>query len=84
MGSHGQDGMNNGGQQHGQVASHGFIMPNYSAYTGTPSYIANTKLRSHVPNFLAESELKLELLKRQHISLAQVNIFKSSTTKSKK
>ncbi len=66
------DGMNNGSVTQGPGTQ--YIMPNYSAYTGTLSYIANTKLRSHVPNFLAESDLKLELLKRQHISLAQVKI----------
>ena len=48
------------------------MVPNYSVYTGSPSYVANMKVRSNVPSFLAENELKLDILKRQHISHAQV------------
>ena len=50
------------------------MVPNYSMYAGTPTYVANMKVRSNVPSFLAENELKLEILKRQHISHAQVSL----------
>ena len=51
------------------------ILPNYSMFTGTPTHVANMKLRSNVPSFIAENELKMEVLKRQHICQAQVRIF---------
>lgn len=65
----GGEGMNNGAA----AAASQVLLPNYSVYTGTPSYVANLKLRTHVPNFMAENELKMELLRRQHISLAQID-----------
>lgn len=49
------------------------LLPNYSAYTGTPSNVANLKVKSNVPAFLQENELKFEVLKKQHICQAQVN-----------
>ena len=52
------------------------MVPSYSMYAGTPTHVANMKVRSNVPSFLAENELKLEILKRQHISQAQVSCFK--------
>ena len=60
----------NVGPQPGQI-----MVPSYSMYAGTPSYVVNMKLRSNVPSFLAENELKLEILKRQHIIGAQVRIY---------
>ena len=70
MGGAGEAGMMNNGMavpQHSQV-----ILPNYSMYAGTPTHVANMKLRSNVPSFIAENELKMEVLKRQHICQAQV------------
>lgn len=48
------------------------LVPSYSMYSGTPTYVANLKVRSNAPSFMAENELKLDILKRQHISQAQV------------
>lgn len=56
-----------GGQPGGSV-----LLPEYQSYAGTPSYIAGMKLRSNVPGFLAENDLKMEILKRQMICQAQV------------
>jgi len=71
MGGAGEAGMMNNGMavpQHSQV-----ILPNYSMYAGTPTHVANMKLRSNVPSFIAENELKMEVLKRQHICQAQID-----------
>lgn len=57
----------------GMTVPQGQVMiPNYSVFSGTPSHIVNMKARSSVPSFLAENELKSDILKRQQISHAQV------------
>ena len=74
-------GPNNGmGTHGGQMGPQQQVMvPSFSMYAGTPTHVANMKVRNNVPSFLAENELKLEILKRQHISQAQVsNFFVSS------
>ena len=68
MGGHANNGM--GTPQMGPQQQ--VMVPSYSMYAGTPTHVANMKVRSNVPSFLAENELKLEILKRQHISQAQV------------
>ena len=71
MGAAGEAGMMNNSMA---VPTHNpVILPNYSMYTGTPNHVANMKLRSNVPSFIAENELKMEVLKRQHICQAQVS-----------
>ena len=50
------------------------MIPSYSVYSGTPSHIVNMKTRSSIPNFLAENELRMDILKRQQICHAQVSI----------
>ncbi len=62
------NGMVGGHQPHQQV-----LLPSFSMYTGTPSAVVNMKVRSSIPSFLAENELKLEILKRQHICQAQLD-----------
>ena len=47
-------------------------MPDYSVYAGTPSHVAAQRVRANAPGFVAENELKMDILKRQHICLAQV------------
>ena len=64
--------VNNGMHAPGVGPQPQVMVPNYSMFTGTPSYVASMKVRSTVPSFLAENELKLEILKRQHICQAQV------------
>jgi len=72
-GSEGYMGPNNG-MGPGQMGPQQQVMvPSYSMYAGTPTHVANMKVRSNVPSFLAENELKLEILKRQHISQAQID-----------
>jgi hypothetical protein len=48
------------------------LLPDYSVYSGTPSHVANMRVRANVPGFIAENELKVDILKRQHICLSQV------------
>ena len=48
------------------------LLPDYSVYAGTPSHVAAQRVRANAPGFVAESELKMDILKRQHICLAQV------------
>lgn len=49
------------------------LLPDYSAYAGTPSYVANMRVRANVPGFLADSEIRIDILKRQQICWAQVS-----------
>jgi len=49
------------------------VSPNFSVFTGTPSYIANMNVRSNAPLNLVENETKIEILKRQQICLSQVD-----------
>ena len=48
------------------------LLPDYSVYAGTPSHVAAQRVRANAPGFVAENELKMDILKRQHICLAQV------------
>ncbi len=48
------------------------MLPDYQSYSGTPSYISSMKLRSNVPSFISENDLRMEILKRQMICVAQV------------
>ena len=58
----------------GMAVPQGQVMiPNYSVFSGTPSHIVNMKARTSIPNYLAENELKADILKRQQISHAQVS-----------
>jgi len=49
------------------------LSPNFTLFTGTPTYVANMRVRSNAPANLAENETKIEVLKRQQICLSQVN-----------
>ena len=48
------------------------MSPNFTLFTGTPTYVANMRVRSNAPANLAENETKLDILKRQQICLSQV------------
>ena len=48
------------------------LSPNFTLFTGTPTYVANMRVRSNAPANLAENETKIEVLKRQQICLSQV------------
>ena len=49
------------------------LSPNFTVFTGTPTFVANMRARSNAPANLAENETKLEILKRQQICLSQVS-----------
>ena len=65
-------GMANGGLN-GANVNPTVLSPNFTLFTGTPTYVANMRVRSNAPSNLAENEVKLEILKRQQICLAQSN-----------
>ena len=50
------------------------LLPDYSVYAGTPSHVAAQRVRANAPGFVAESEIKMDILKKQHICLAQVRM----------
>ena len=69
----------------GMAVPQGQVMiPNYSVFSGTPSHIVNMKSRTSIPNYLAENELKADILKRQQISHAQVSFSWSQFFRGKK
>jgi len=49
------------------------LSPNFTLFTGTPTFVANMRARSNAPANVAENETKVEILKRQQICLTQVN-----------
>ena len=49
------------------------LSPNFTLFTGTPSYVASMRVRSNAPANVAENETKIEILKRQQMCLSQVN-----------
>ena len=51
---------------------------NYTMFQGTPNFVAELRLHSDLPATAAESELKPEILKKQSISLTQVNFTQSN------
>ena len=65
-------GMGSGVMNGGNVNS-SILSPNFTLFTGTPTYVANMRVRSNAPASVADNETKLELLKRQQICLSQVN-----------
>ena len=54
------------------VSSGSVMIPNFSAYAGTLNNVASLKMRSNVADFLADNELKMDILKKQHICHSQV------------
>ena len=60
----------------GNTVSSTVMSPNFTLFTGTPTYVANMRVRSNAPANLADNETKLEILKRQQICLSQVHTHK--------
>ena len=48
------------------------VVPSFSVFTGSPSHVAASKARKNTPSFVAQSETKMEILKRQYICMSQV------------
>lgn len=51
----------------GQVVGNSLLVPNWSAYAGTPSHVVAMKVRNAAPTAIQESDSKLEMLTRQMI-----------------
>jgi len=51
----------------GQMVGNSLLVPNWSAYAGTPSHVVAMKVRNAAPTAIQESESKLDLLTRQMI-----------------
>jgi len=51
----------------GQVVGNSLLVPNWSAYAGTPSQVVAMKVRNAAPTAIQESESKMDLLTRQMI-----------------
>lgn len=51
----------------GAVPGGSVLLPQWSAYSGTPANIVSMKVRNSAPNFVQENDLKMELLTRQMI-----------------
>eukprot|EP00092_Neocalanus_flemingeri_P018699 GFUD01020252.1.p1 GENE.GFUD01020252.1~~GFUD01020252.1.p1 ORF type:complete len:676 (-),score=192.43 GFUD01020252.1:658-2685(-) len=51
----------------GVISGGSILLPNWSAYSGTPSQIVAMKVRSTAPAAIQENEVKMELLTRQMI-----------------
>ena len=50
------------------------LLPDYSVYAGTPSHVANQRVRANAPSFIADNELKKDILMRQTFCLSQVGL----------
>jgi hypothetical protein len=61
-----------GGANGGRTGS--VVVPPFTLFSGSPSHVAEGKVRRQTPAFMAQSETKLELLKRQYICLSQVTL----------
>merc|ERR1719189_155173 len=51
----------------GVISGGSVLLPQWSAYSGTPAHIVSIKVRNSAPNFVQENDLKMELLTRQMI-----------------
>ena len=51
------------------------LLPDYSVYAGTPSHVANQRVRANAPSFIADNELKKDILMRQTFCLSQVGLY---------
>ena len=66
-------GVNGGSGRTGSV-----IVPNFSIFIGSPSHVASSKARKNTPAFVAQSDVKMEVLKKQYICMSQVSPFRLS------
>lgn len=55
------------------VTSGSILVPNFAAYAGSVNSVANMKVRGSTPGFMADNELKMEILKKQHICHSQID-----------
>jgi len=67
------DPMVNGGGSGAMVAPSSVMSANYTVFQGTPSFVADLRTQSNLPNTASESEIKSEILRRQSICLTQAD-----------
>lgn len=65
--------MANGGGSGAMVAPSSVMSANYTVFQGTPSFVADLRTQSNLPNTASESEIKSEILRRQSICLTQAD-----------
>ena len=51
----------------------GVILPNFSMYPGLLPHVAHMKVKSNMPSFFMPDEIKMEILNRHAMSLAQMD-----------
>ena len=66
--------MVNGGGGASMAAPSSVMSANYTVFQGTPSYVADLRMQSNLPNTASDSDIKSEILRRQSICLSQVKI----------
>jgi len=49
-------------------------MPNFTMYQGPPPHVAHMKVKSNMPQFFMPDELKMEILNRSAIVMAQIDL----------
>ena len=54
------------------------LLPDYSVYAGTPSHVAAQRVRANAPSFIADNELKKDILMRQTFCLSTVGLYCSA------
>ncbi|KAK3606405.1 hypothetical protein CHS0354_042055 [Potamilus streckersoni] len=56
-----------------QYRNEGISFPSFAMYAGIPPHVAHMKIKSNMPQFFMSDELKLEILNRQALTMAQIN-----------
>ncbi|KAL5011536.1 hypothetical protein ScPMuIL_010087 [Solemya velum] len=51
----------------------GIVLPNFSMYPGLPPHIGHMKVKANMPQFYMPDELKMEILNRHALTLAQID-----------
>jgi len=51
----------------GAITGGSILLPNWSAYSGTPSQVVNIKVRTSAPAAVRDNEIKMEILTRQQL-----------------
>lgn len=52
----------------------GIQLPNFSMYQGQPAHIAHMKVKSNMPQFFMPDELKMEILNRNALTMAHIDL----------
>ncbi|WAQ97728.1 PAN3-like protein [Mya arenaria] len=52
----------------------GIQIPNFTMYQGAPPHVAHMKVKSNMPQFFMPDELKMEVLNRSAITMAQIDL----------